>query len=81
MISPSRFSTPKKPTNVSLPSDLVDEAKQLGINVSQACESGLADKVKTARAERWLEENRESLLAWNEWVSENGMLYDEYRQL
>ena len=78
----SRFSAPKKkPTNVSLPTDLVEEAKALGINLSQACEGGLSDQGKKAREAKWLEENRESLHAWNKWVEENGMPYDEYRQL
>lgn len=81
MYKPSRFTAAKKPTNVSLPADLVEEAKRLGINVSQACEGGLSEKVKKAVEAQWLEENRASLLAWNEWVRENGMLYDEYRQL
>jgi antitoxin CcdA len=81
MNKPARFSAPKKATNVSLSSDLVDEAKKLGINLSQACEGGLSDRVKTAREAKWLEENRASLLAWNKWVEENGMPYDEYRQL
>ncbi len=80
MNKPARFSAPKKATNVSLPSDLVEEAKRLGVNLSQACETGLFDKVKKAREESWLTENRASLIAWNDWVSENGMLYDEYRQ-
>jgi antitoxin CcdA len=81
MNKPSRFTAAKRATNVSLPGDMVDEAKQLGINVSQACESGLSARVKSEREAKWLEENRASLLAWNEWVEENGMPYDEYRQL
>jgi antitoxin CcdA len=79
MNRPSKFTTPKKATNISLPISLVDEAKHLGINVSQACEAGLTNTVKKAREEKWLEENRPALLAWNAWIEENGMPYDEYR--
>jgi antitoxin CcdA len=81
MNKPSKFATPRRATNVSLPSEMVEEAKRLGINVSQACEGGLSTQVKSARETKWLEENRASLLAWNTWVEENGMAYDEYRQL
>jgi antitoxin CcdA len=80
MNKPARFSAPKKPTNVSLPSDLVEEAKRLGINLSQACETGLSQQVRNALKEEWKRENREAIQSWNKWVAENGMPYDEYRQ-
>ena len=80
MNKPSKFSAPRRATNVSLPSDMVDEAKRLGINVSQACEGGLSETIKMAQEAKWIEENRDSLLAWNAWVEENGMPYDEYRR-
>lgn len=79
MNKPSRFTAPKRPTNVSLPSDLVGEAKRLGINLSQACESGLSEQVRKALDEEWKRENRQSIESWNKWVAENGMPYDEYR--
>ena len=53
MNRPSRFEGPKKATNVSLSAELVDEAKKLGINVSEACQSGLAAQVKAARDAAW----------------------------
>jgi antitoxin CcdA len=69
----------KRATNISLNSELVDAAKELKINVSTACERGLADEVKKARETKWLEENLPALEAWNQWVEENGMPFDEYR--
>jgi antitoxin CcdA len=69
----------KRPTNLTLDAELVDEARTLEINVSEACERGLADEVKRARQAKWLEENRPALLAWNDWIEKNGMPYDEYR--
>ena len=41
---------PKRATNVSLNVDLLEKAKALGINVSQACERGLAQEVARLRA-------------------------------
>lgn len=75
-----KLAASKRATNVSLRADLIDEAKALGINVSEACEQGLAEQVARSRREVWLEENLPALEAWNQWVRENGMPYDEYRQ-
>jgi antitoxin CcdA len=80
MNKPFQFTAAKKATNVSLHSDLVEEAKRLGINMSQACESGLSQQVRNAQKEEWKRENREAIESWNKWVEENGMPYDEYRQ-
>lgn len=80
MNKPSQFTAPRRPTNISLPSDMVDEAKRLGINVSQACETGLQEQVRKALGEEWKRENSQAIESWNKWVAENGMPYDEYRQ-
>ena len=75
-----RGGSPKRATNVSLRSDLIEEAKELGINISEACERGLSEEVMKSRREAWLKENLPALEAWNEWVRENGIPYAEYRQ-
>jgi antitoxin CcdA len=75
-----KVSAAKRATNVSLRSDLIEQAKQLDINISEACERGLSEEVARARREAWLEENLPALEAWNQWVRENGMPYAEYRQ-
>ncbi|GAA0866769.1 MULTISPECIES: type II toxin-antitoxin system CcdA family antitoxin [Sphingopyxis] len=80
MNRPARFEGPKKATNVSLNAELVEEAKKLGINVSDACQSGLAAEVKKARDAAWKEENRAAIESWNEYIRKNGMPYDKYRQ-
>jgi len=79
MNKPSQFTAPRRPTNISLPSDMVDEAKRLSINVSQACETGLQEQVRKALGEEWKHENRQAIESWNKWIAENGMPYDEYR--
>lgn len=80
MNRPSRFTAPRRATNISLPGDMVEEAKRLGINVSQACETGLQEQVQKALGEEWKRENREAIESWNKWIAENGMPYDEYRR-
>jgi antitoxin CcdA len=80
MPRPARKSVSKRATNVSLSADLIAEARALQVNVSEACERGLADHVQKAREAKWLEDNLPALEAWNEWVRENGIPYAEYRQ-
>ena len=62
-----------RPTNVTLSASLVDEAKELGVNISLAAARGLEETVKQARSERWLEENRCALDSSNEWMEVNGL--------
>ena len=70
----------RRPTNVTLPEALLREARELGINLSQACEGGLAAAISAARRSRWLEENREAIEAWNEYVAEHGLPLAAYQQ-
>jgi antitoxin CcdA len=65
--------TARRATNVSLGSEHLAEARELGINISQACERGLVETIAEARAARWLEENREALESSNAWVETNGL--------
>lgn len=70
----------RKATNVTLPEPLLNEARELGIGLSQACERGLAAAVAEARAQRWLRDNRDALAAWNEYVEKHGLPLAEFRQ-
>lgn len=70
---------PRKATNVSLDSAFVAEAKALGINISQACERGLVETVKEARAALWQEENREAIESSNAYVEKNGLPLAKHR--
>ncbi len=70
----------RKPTNVSLDRALVEEAKAMGINLSQACERGIADQVAKVRAELWLTENREAIESSNAYVEAHGLPLARFRQ-
>src|SRR5690606_31939253 len=51
-------SAPKRPTNVTVNSDLLRHARALDINLSQTLESALVAEVMRRARERWLTENR-----------------------
>ena len=70
----------RRATNVTLPESLVRDARELSVNVSQACERGLAGAVRQARADKWLRENQAGIDEWNAYVEEHGIPLAEYRQ-
>ncbi len=69
----------RRAPNVSLPASYVAEARELGINLSQACERGLIETLAEARKARWLEENREALESSNSYVEDHGLPLAKYR--
>lgn len=80
LLGASADETPKQPTNVSLNSRLLREAKALGINVSRAAERGLALQIAEARAKVWKAENRAAIRAANDYVEKHGLPLLRYRQ-
>ena len=72
MDSPYNVSAPKKATNVTINSDLLAQAKALGINLSSVLEQALAEQVRKRKAQAWLSENREAIQAYNEDVLRHG---------
>lgn len=72
-------SAPKKPTNLSLNSDLLRKARELDINLSSSLEEALGEIVKRRLREQWLSENREAIASYNEHVEANGVFSDGIR--
>jgi antitoxin CcdA len=70
---------PKKATNLSLNSDLLQKARSLKVNLSATLEQALREKLKSIEAEKWKQENKAAIVAYNEFVAENGCVGDEYR--
>ena len=70
---------PKKATNLSLNSDLLQKARDLRVNLSATLEQALKDKLKSVEEESWKKENKAAIAAYNEFVAENGCIGDEYR--
>lgn len=65
----------KKAVNLSVDAQLLDAAKEQGLNLSALLERAL----KQEQAHRWLEENRQAIEATNEDVRKNGMWSDGLR--
>ena len=70
---------PKKPSNLSVNSDLHNEAKALKINLSATFESALIKELKAARRDHWLAENKEAIDACNKPAESHGLFADNHR--
>lgn len=69
----------KKATNVSIRSDLLADARELGINLSAELEHRLTEVVRQHRAEQWKRDNREAIEAYNRHIEEHGLWNEEFR--
>jgi antitoxin CcdA len=70
---------PKKATNLSLNSDLLNKARSLKINLSSTLEQALIVQVKNAQREAWINENKEAIDALNELSEKHGLFSDSFR--
>lgn len=71
---------PKKPTNLSLNSDLLAKTRAMNINLSATLEQALEHKLVEAEARKWGEENKQAIVSYNNFVEKNGCFGDEYRE-
>ncbi|MDH2919327.1 MAG: type II toxin-antitoxin system CcdA family antitoxin [Sideroxydans sp.] len=72
-------SAPKKATNLSINSDLLRQAKELHINLSQAVEEHLVNVVREAQQQQWLAENADFIAAYNKRIEQDGLPLEQYR--
>ena len=70
----------RRPTNLSLDSALLNEAKALGINISRSAEAGISEAVRLYKQEKWLKENAKALASSNAYVEANGLPLARHRQ-
>ena len=70
---------PKKATNLTVNSDLLNKAKSLKINLSATLEEALIVQVKNAQREQWLKENKAAIDELNKLSDENGLFSDSFR--
>lgn len=72
-------STQRKPINLSLDTEIIEEAKALGINISRSAETGIAQAIVDEKSRLWLLENADALKSSNEYVKRNGLPLAKYR--
>jgi len=72
-------SAPKKPTNVSINSELLRKAKEFEINLSATLEQALVEKVKQRQQELWLSANKSAIDEYNQYTEQNSNINDPQR--
>lgn len=70
---------PKRATNLTVNSELLNAARECEINLSATLEAALIDEIKQSKKKRWLIENKESIAAYNKLVEKRGVFSDGSR--
>ncbi len=70
---------PKKAVNLSVNADLLRQAREVGVKLSQVFERALEQETGTLRRARWLEDNADAIKAYNEHIAQDGTFSDELR--
>ena len=72
-------SAPKRATNVSVNADLLAQARECGVNLSQTLEDALKTRLAEERRRKWLEDNREAIEDYNKHFEKHGLWSDGLR--
>ncbi|WP_206664872.1 type II toxin-antitoxin system CcdA family antitoxin [Ewingella americana] len=63
----------KKRTNVTLSADLLEQARELGINLSATFDIALREAVRAQRRKQFMEENQQAIDSCNAFTQEAGL--------
>ena len=69
----------KKATNLTLNTEVLAEAKRLGINISKACDAFLESLVRQEKERLWKLENAKFISEYNQITDEEGLPLDKWR--
>jgi antitoxin CcdA len=70
---------PKKPTNLTINSDLLSKAKDLKINISAVLEIALAETLIDQKRKQWIKDNAQSIDGYNDAIKSFGIFSDSLR--
>jgi antitoxin CcdA len=75
----ARSPSPKRAANVSVRSDLLEQARRHDINLSRALEERLVELLREKQRDAWLLRNRAAIDAYNKRVERDGVFSDGLR--
>jgi antitoxin CcdA len=70
----------RRPVNVSLPSQMIDEARRFNLNVSSIAEKALESVLAEARIAAWQEEQAVGIEALNQLAERQGIPLSAHRK-
>lgn len=65
--------TKRRPANLTIREDVINEARELGLNTSRAAEAGIVAAIREARAQEWLEQNKTAIDIHNKRMAREGV--------
>ncbi len=77
----SNPNAPKKPTNLSINSDLVKKAKEENINLSSIVETAIVNELKIKKENDWKLDNKEAIKNYNDYIDSIGLFSDGIRNI
>jgi antitoxin CcdA len=79
MRQPFDLNAPRKPANLTINADLLQHARVQKINLSATLEKALVEELRRRQRERWMDDNREAIAAYNVEVEKHGVFSDAIR--
>jgi antitoxin CcdA len=70
---------PKKAANLSINSELLNQAQALHINLSATLERALSEAIRDKQRQQWLHENRQAIEDYNQRIEPEGCFSDSLR--
>jgi antitoxin CcdA len=71
--------TPKRAVNLSLNAEVLDTAREMGLNLSATVDALLAEEVRKRYWQRWNEENKDAIDHYNARIEREGLPLARYR--
>jgi antitoxin CcdA len=69
----------KRAANLTLSTQVLADAKALGINISKACDTHLRELVRKEKEARWKTEHVDFIQAYNQTVAEESLPLDAWK--
>ncbi|OAI13527.1 acetoacetyl-CoA synthase [Methylomonas koyamae] len=79
MQSAANKTAAKKAANLSINSELLNQAKALHINLSATLERALTEAIRDKQRQQWLQENGQSIADYNQRIEAEGCFSDSLR--
>lgn len=70
----------RAPLNLTLRKEIVARARALDLNISEIADVALEEAVREAEHARWLDENKEAIEYYNQWVQKHGVFGMSWRR-
>lgn len=70
----------RKAVNVSMAPNLIAQAKELGINISEVSEAAIQAEIRKASLEKWKAENQSAIDNYNRRIMKSGVFSEGQRR-